>query len=106
MPLSQQEKKRLKAIGHHLKPVLIFGGQGLTEGFGGELEARLADHELIKVKINAESRDDRATIIDALCEQSGAQLVQRIGNVALLYRAAEKPDPKLSNILRAQKGQG
>ncbi len=105
MPLSQQEKKRLRTIGHHLKPVLILGGQGLTEGFGEELEARLADHELIKVKVNAESREDRSAIIEALCEQSGAQLVQRIGNIALLYRPAEKPDPKLSNILRAQKGQ-
>ena len=103
MSLTQHEKKRLKAIGHHLKPVLIFGDRGLTEGFTEELQQRLADHELIKVKINAETREERHDVIDAMCEQAGAELVQRIGNTALLYRPAEKPDPKLSNILRAQR---
>ncbi|WP_111658108.1 ribosome assembly RNA-binding protein YhbY [Isoalcanivorax indicus] len=104
MPLSQQDKRRFKTIGHHLKPVLIFGGQGLTESFVEELNRRLEDHELIKVRVNAETRDDRSAVVEALCETSGAELVQRIGNIALLYRAAKKPSPKLSNILRAQQG--
>ncbi|MBZ2189383.1 ribosome assembly RNA-binding protein YhbY [Alcanivorax sp. JB21] len=104
MPLNQQDKRRYKTIGHHLKPVLIFGGNGLTETFIEELNGRLEDHELIKVRVNAENRDDRAAIVDALCEAGKAELVQRIGNIALLYRAAKKPNPKLSNILRAQQG--
>ena len=102
MSLSQHEKKRLRTIGHHLKPVLIFGDQGLTEGFAEELNRRLEDHELIKVKINAETRDERKDVIEALCDRAGADLVQRIGNIALLYRPTGKPDPRLSNILRAQ----
>lgn len=104
MPLNQQDKRRFKTIGHHLKPVLIFGGNGLTESFVEELHRRLEDHELIKVRVNAETRDDRSAVVEALCEVSGAELVQRIGNIALLYRAAKKPNPKLSNILRAQQG--
>lgn len=104
MPLNQQDKKRFKAIGHHLKPVLMLGGSGLTDKVLEELNGRLEDHELIKVKVAAENRDDRDLLITTLCEQSGAELVQRIGNIALLYRAAQKPSPKLSNILRAQQG--
>lgn len=103
MSLSQQDRKHFKAIGHHLRPVLILGGDGLTEGFLQELDRRLEDHELIKVKVNAENRDDRAALVDALCEHTGCALVQRIGNIALLYRAAKKPNPKLSNVLRQQK---
>ncbi|KGD65090.1 hypothetical protein Y5S_01524 [Alcanivorax nanhaiticus] len=102
MPLSSQDIKRLRRIGHHLKAILILGDKGLTETFIEELNARLEDHELIKVKVNAESRDDRAEIVKALCENSGAELIQRIGNIALLYRAAQKPNPKLSNLLRYQ----
>lgn len=102
MPLSQQDKKRFKAIGHHLKPVLIFGGNGLSEGFIEELQKRLEDHELIKVKVNAETREDKAAIIDELCKLGECELVQAIGKVALLYRAAKKPNPKLSNLLRFQ----
>ena len=100
MPLSQQDKKQFKSIGHHLKPVLIFGGHGLSEGFVEELNLRLEDHELIKVRVNAENREDKAAIVEALCEAGSCELVQRIGNIALLYRAAKKPNPKLSNLLR------
>ncbi|MCK0155363.1 YhbY family RNA-binding protein [Alcanivorax sp. S6407] len=102
MPLSSQDIKRLRRIGHHLKAILILGDKGLTDTFIEELNARLEDHELIKVKVNAESRDDRAAIVAGLCENSGAELIQRIGNIALLYRAAQKPNPKLSNLLRYQ----
>ncbi|AJD49719.1 hypothetical protein S7S_16535 [Isoalcanivorax pacificus W11-5] len=104
MPLSAQDIRRFRAIGHHLKPILIFGGNGLSESFLGELDARLEDHELIKVRVNAETRDDRATVVEALLKASRAELVQRIGNIALIYRGAKKPNPKLSNILRAQQG--
>lgn len=104
MPLSQQDRKQFKAIGHHLKPVLIFGGNGLTENFIEELNKRLEDHELIKVKVKTETREDRAQVIDALCKSGQCELVQSIGNVALLYRAAKKPSPKLSNLLRFANG--
>lgn len=101
MPLSQQDKKRLRHIGHHLKPVLIAGDKGLTDSFLAELNGRLEDHELIKVKVNAGTRELRSELVDNLCRSANAELIQRIGNIALLYRAAAKPDPKLSNVLRA-----
>ena len=102
MPLSTQDIKRLRRIGHHLKPVLIFGDKGLSDNFVEELNLRLEDHELIKVKVNAETRDDRAAIVQALTEKGSAELIQRIGNIALLYRPAQKPSAKLSNVLRYQ----
>ena len=104
MSVSQQDKKRYRAIGHHLKPVLMLGSGGLSESVLEELQGRLEDHELIKVKVAAENRDDRNALINTMLEKSGAELIQRIGNIALLYRAAKKPNPKLSNILRAQQG--
>ena len=102
MPLSTQDIKRLRRIGHHLKPVLIFGDKGLSDNFAEELNLRLEDHELIKVKVNAETRDERAAIVQALTEKGSAELIQRIGNIALLYRPAQQPNAKLSNILRYQ----
>ena len=102
MPLSTQDIKRLRRIGHHLKPVLIFGDKGRSDNFVEELNLRLEDHELIKVKVNAETRDERAAIVQALTEKGSAELIQRIGNIALLYRPAQQPNAKLSNILRYQ----
>lgn len=101
MALSQQDKKRFRHIGHHLKPVLIAGDKGLTDTFLAELDGRLEDHELIKVKVHAGTREQREELVTRLCASASAELVQRIGNIALVYRAAAKPDPKLSNILRA-----
>ena len=65
-----------------------------------EIDSRLADHELIKVKIRAGSREARNAISGDICERTGAELVQQVGGVALLLRRSKQPDPKLSNLIR------
>ena len=100
MSLTAQQKKHFRTIGHHLKPVVAMGGKGLTESFLTELERAIEDHELIKVKIAVEDREDKAAVKEAIIEHTGAELVQSVGHVLLLYRAAKKPDPRKSNLLR------
>lgn len=100
MPLAQDQKKRFRQIGHHLKPVVMIADKGLTENVLAELERALEDHELIKVKLAVLDREDKHTLIAAICEESGAEVVQSIGKIALIYRAAKKPNPRLSNVLR------
>ncbi|MCF5260803.1 YhbY family RNA-binding protein, partial [Pseudomonas sp. PA-5-4A] len=63
MPLTQEQKKQYKSIGHHLKPVLIVADNGLTEGVLAELERALGDHELIKIKVNILDREARLAAI-------------------------------------------
>lgn len=87
MPLTEQQKKHLRRLGHTLEPVILTGGAGLTPGLLAELRATLAHHELLKVRVRAADREHRDAMIQALCEASGAELVQRIGHVALLWRA-------------------
>ncbi|MDF2446441.1 MAG: yhbY [Moraxellaceae bacterium] len=100
MPLSIAEKKRFRRIGHELKPVVMTGGQGLSESVLAEINRALEDHELIKVRINGEDRDERAAAMEMVGSQCRAQIVQTIGKIVLLYRPAKKPNPKLSNLLR------
>ena len=90
MPLSQTQCKHLRRLGHSLKPVVSVGGSGLTDNLLAELENALNHHELIKVRVRAGDRDRRDALLDGLINQSKATLLQRIGNVALLYREAEK----------------
>jgi RNA-binding protein len=99
MPLSNAEKKQLRQLGHALKPVVIIADNGLSESVCAELNRALDNHELIKVKIRAESREEKVEIQQALCDQSGAELVQAIGNIVLIYKRAEKQNAKLSNVL-------
>lgn len=93
-------KKRLRAIGHDLKPVVTVAGNGLSETVLAELNRALDDHELIKVKIVGD-REERAEVSDAIAGLPETHIVQKIGGIVLLYRPAREPDPGLSNILRS-----
>lgn len=86
MTLSERQKKQLRGLGHALKPTVLVGDSGVTEAVYAEFESTIDHHELIKIKVRAGDRQTRDTIISELCEKSGAILVQRIGNVALLYK--------------------
>ncbi len=86
MPLTEQQKKTLRGLGHKLKPFILVGAGGLSESLLEEFERSLAHHELMKVRVSADDRKQRDAIIETLCERSGAELVQRVGKVALLFR--------------------
>ncbi len=100
MTLPAQDKKRFRTIAHSLSPIVTIAQKGLAESVLKEIDRALEEHELIKLKIFAADRDARREIIAEVCELSRAELVQSIGNIAVLYRAAARPDPRLSNILR------
>lgn len=100
MSLSPEQRREYRGIAHNLKPVIIVGDKGLSEGLQEELERALNDHELIKVKIASPDREVRQEAIAELCQSAGAELVQTIGKIAVIMRRAKKPNPKLSNLLR------
>lgn len=90
MPLKANQMRHLRSLAHNLKPVVLLGQHGLTEAVMVEIELALAHHELIKVRIPGMDRDDKRTTIDAICAQSGAELVQAIGHMAVLFRKRAK----------------
>ena len=92
MALSEPQKKYLRGIGHKLKPVIMIADAGLSESVAKEFELAIEHHELIKVSVRVGDRNVRSEIIDKLCEDGSTELVQRIGNMALLYR--ENPEKK------------
>jgi RNA-binding protein len=91
MPLSENHRRHLRKLAHHLKPVVIVGNAGLSDNVLTEIDNALAHHELIKVKIHAADKSERQAIIDKISEQSDAGWVLSIGHVAAFYRPAEKP---------------
>lgn len=82
-------KQALKAKAHHLKPVVLLGAKGLTEAVIAETEVALLAHELIKVKINGAEKEDRIQMAHELCDTLKADLIQLIGNTAIIYRKKE-----------------
>lgn len=95
MSLSQTQKKHLKALAHHLKPVVMVGQNGLSENVLQEVDIALAAHELIKVKISVGDRDARDQVIAEIQKQSESELIHRIGNVAIYFRRNSNK-PKIS----------
>lgn len=83
------QKKKLKALAHALNPVVIIGQAGLTEAVLKEINVALDAHELIKIKIRAE-RDERAVISEQICAETKAELIQSIGQIAVVYRQNPK----------------
>jgi len=84
--LPERHKKQLRRLGHARKPVVIVGAQGLRDTVHAEIAAALLRHELVKVRLAVGEREARDATLAAILEASGAELVQRIGHVALLYR--------------------
>ena len=84
--LRKQEILALRTRAHHLNPVVMIGQHGLTEAVIRETETALNAHELIKVRVLGDERDERLLIGEELCAATGAQLVQHIGKLLVLYR--------------------
>lgn len=86
MRLSEPQKKFLRGLGHALKPLVTIGEAGLSDSVLSEYESTLDHHELMKIRVRVGDRLARDEIIGKLCSETSATLVQRIGNVALVYR--------------------
>ena len=97
--ITPREAKRLRAIGHKLRPLVTVGDKGVTDGVLAELDRALSDHELVKIRLN-QPKAERADELTQITEASGAQLVQTTGRMALLLRKTSKPKAHLSNLIR------
>ena len=87
MNLSKSQKKYLRKRGHQLNPVILVADSGLSKTVLQEFDSTIAHHELIKVRIRAADRKSRDAMINELCQKGSADLIQRIGNIALIYRS-------------------
>lgn len=93
MELTGKQRRKLRALGHHLQVVVQVGQKGVTPEVVAAVEQALADHELVKVKISADAADekeDRHAAAAAIAEQTGAAVAQVLGRTALLYKQRKK----------------
>jgi putative YhbY family RNA-binding protein len=101
MALKSSRRSELRAEAHKLSPVVIIGDKGLTDSVIAEIDRSLKTHELIKVRAATDDREARKTWLPTICERLGAEAVQSIGKVFVIYR--ENPKEKVDSRLRADK---
>jgi putative YhbY family RNA-binding protein len=92
MPLTPKRRSELRAEAHKLNPVVIIGDKGLTDEVLAEIDRSLKAHELIKVRAVTDDRDAREIWFEKICETLGAEEVQEIGKILVVYR--ENPEPE------------
>ena len=68
---------------------MLLGGNGLTEGVIAEIDVALNFHELIKIKVPGEDREQKVLIMDAIIRETKAEKVQVIGKTLVLFRQSE-----------------
>jgi RNA-binding protein len=85
--LSDAQRKYLRRLGHELNPVVLIGNSGLGPSLVAEMDGALAHHELVKVRARVGDRAARDGLLAELAASTRSEIVQRIGHVALFYRA-------------------
>jgi RNA-binding protein len=86
MAITSSERQKLKALAHKLEPVVTIGGKGLTEAVIAEIDFALKSHELLKVRAGAMDRHERDEAFSRICTRTGAEPVQQVGKVFVIYR--------------------
>lgn len=97
LTLSTIERRARRADAHHLNPVVMIGGDGLTPSVVKEIDQALNAHGLIKVRVFSDARDAREAMLTEICDQLDAAPVQHIGKLLVLWRPqpekVKEPEP-------------
>lgn len=91
--LGSLERKYLRGLAHHLKPLVLIGKGGLSEEVISQIEQSLLDHELVKIKFG-DFKEEKKALTSAIEEKTGSEAAGIIGNVAILYRQHPEPEKR------------
>ncbi len=91
MSLSGKQRRHLRGLAHHRKPVVTLGAAGLTDAVLEEIVTALAHHELLKIKVQTGDRAARHGMLQEICARTQADPVQEIGKTIVVYRPAAEP---------------
>ncbi len=90
--LTPAQRREFRATAHHLKPVVTVADNGLSEAVLAEIDRSLQAHELIKVKTQGTEREQRAALMQQICDALDAAPVQSIGNILVVWRQRREED--------------
>jgi RNA-binding protein len=107
MPLTGKQRHHLRALAHHLDPIVQIGHEGVSAAVVAQIDGALSAHELIKVRIGAECPLGREEAAEAIAAGARAEIAQVIGRIVVVWR--RRPTQKKAKIAlsahpTAQKG--
>jgi putative YhbY family RNA-binding protein len=96
--LTPAQRKVHRAEAHHLDPVVMVGGDGLTANVIKEVDSALNSHGLIKVRVFSDDRSLRETMFQQLSGDLNAAPIQHIGKLLVLWRPMPEKAEKERSI--------
>ena len=90
MQLTGKQKNYLRGLAHNINPIITIGSNGLSEAVLNELKAALEYHELLKIKLPANDKAVKASLMATICTETDSEPVQLIGRVGVVYKQSEK----------------
>jgi RNA-binding protein len=114
--LTPAERKEHRSLAHHIDPVVLIGGDGLTPAVHKEINSALMAHGLIKVRVFSDDRTFRESLMKTLSDTLNAAPIQHIGKLLVLWRPKPEkvreiaedrmPGPKEFKVLQYSKQSG
>lgn len=92
--MTGKQRAYLRGLANTMEPILHVGKDGVTDNVIRQADDALEARELFKGTVLQNSSVTAREAADELCEATGAQPVQCIGNRFVIYRPKKK-DPKI-----------
>ncbi|WP_321817731.1 MULTISPECIES: ribosome assembly RNA-binding protein YhbY [unclassified Paraburkholderia] len=103
LTLTAEQRSELRSQAHALKPVVLIGSEGLTDAVLKEIQVHLGAHQLIKVRVFGDEREERIAIYEEICDRLNAAPVQHIGKLLVIYKP-EEAKPKTTTARAGARG--
>jgi RNA-binding protein len=100
LKVSSDQRAELRSQAHALKPVVLIGAEGLTDAVLAEIKVHLNAHQLIKIRVFGDEREERIAIYEEICDKLNAAPIQHIGKLLVIW----KPEAAAQPASRARRG--
>jgi RNA-binding protein len=100
LKVSSDQRAELRSQAHALKPVVLVGAEGLTDAVLSEIKVHLGAHQLIKIRVFGDEREERIAIYEQICDTLNAAPIQHIGKLLVIW----KPEAAAQPAAKAKRG--
>lgn len=89
--MTSKERAALRAKANPLEPIIQIGKEGISENLLVQIDDTLDVRELIKIRVHLETSPSAPKeLANTIAQKLGADVVQVIGGIIVLYREADE----------------
>lgn len=102
--MTSKERAALRAAANPLEPIFQIGKDGISDNLVSQIDDALDARELLKIRVHLETSPKKPReLADELQTALGAEVIQVIGGVIVLYRKADEEKIKAKKAASASK---